>query len=559
MNTDGTWFRCCCVGLTIVLCISSSAQAQTASPAAAPATPGAELAEAKPERSLTAETVEARKKLAEAASGLDDALKQSLADLYRRAAEALNRADVAAAKTQSLRQDTDMVQQRLAQLQQLLAELRAAPSAPPAGLTLAELEQELAQTDRRLIDLKQIQATSEAEPSARIDRRREVRNLLFSTPLQLQELDRQLDAPAPRDEPALLTLARRSELLARRVAMEQEISALQTELAKYDAEDAVDFLRLQRDVNIQKVTLAERQYQLLDSRVKQLRDESVREAVRQADEEVYRALPLLKTAAERNKLLASETQRLTQLTGETDRCLQQVRAELENVQYQFAQARERVASVGLTRTVGAQLRKQKAGLSDVHQRRRDISVRQQTIEDVRFESFTLDDERTLLAKPAVIIEQILAGLPAGISNAERERIRDAAGGLLDRKREYLDNLIRMQNVYFDTLTTLDTAEQKLVNQTDDFIRYINERVFWIRSGRPLTADFAISATNLTLVDPAQWLLVAQTLASDVRQSPNLWGVAIALFAMLVVLRRRMRRRIRDIGESAARRSVRISP
>ena len=222
------------------------------------------------------------------------------------------------------------------------------------------------------------------------------------------------------------------------------------------------------------------------------------------------------------------------------------------MQVQFAQSRERVDSVGLTRTVGAQLRKQKGTLPDVHQRRREIEARQQTIEDVRFESFTLDDERTLLAKPDVIVEQILAEVPAEISNAERERIRDAAGGLLARKRDYLDDLIRIQNVYFDTLTTLDLAEQKLVNQTDDFIRYINERVFWIRSGRPLTADFALSASNLAILAPAQWLVVAQNTATDVRQSPNLWGCAVALFAVLAILRRRMRWRVRELGDAAGR-------
>ena len=315
------WRVAGCVAVAVGLSLPSASLADTAPPASSSAS---EPVATQPERSITADMVADRQKKAELAGGVDDALKQTLTDLYRRAAEALGRADKSAARAEALRQDVESVQQRLGRLQQVLAESRATPAAPPSASTLAELEQALSEMDRRLLELKQSQTASEAEPSARIDRRREVRNLLLSTPLQLQELDRQLDAPAPRDEPALLTLARHSEMLARRVALEQEIAALQNELSKYDAEDAVDLVRLQRDVNVQQVALAERQYELLDGRVKQLRDESARESVRQADEEVYRALPLLKAYAERNKALASETQRLTQLTSETDRRLQQV-------------------------------------------------------------------------------------------------------------------------------------------------------------------------------------------------------------------------------------------
>ena len=125
---------------------------------------------------------------------------------------------------------------------------------------------------------------------------------------------------------------------------------------------------------------------------------------------------------------------------------------------------------------------------------------------------------------------------------------------MERKREYLDALIRSQQAYFDKLTELDTTEQQLVNLTEEFISYIRERVLWIRTGKPLTADFSISDSDLWLVQPDQWLSVAGRLWSDFREAPNLFAAAVLMFAGLFAVRRRLRRKIQDLGQLAARRN-----
>ena len=265
----------------------------------------------------------------------------------------------------------------------------------------------MARADRELADLKQAQTQAENERLSRANRRKDVRSLLFSAPQRLEEIDQQLASPTPADEPPQITLARRTELQARRQAIEQEIPAHQNELAKYDAEDAVDLVRFQQDLQIQELAFAERQFRLLDDRVKQARAEAAGEAVRQAEEESIRAQPLLKEYAARNKELTQKAQALAQQIGQTDQALRDAEAQLATVQQEFKRAKDREKSVGLTKTVGAQLRKQEAALPDVRKYRRNLRDRQQTIEDVRYELFELEEERNVLAKPELIVAGIL--------------------------------------------------------------------------------------------------------------------------------------------------------
>ncbi|HPM79692.1 MAG TPA: mechanosensitive ion channel [Candidatus Anammoximicrobium sp.] len=545
---------CCAGGVGVWLLGLLAGNAATGFAAQAPGSGTVKLEETGKEKGLISSVVESRRKQAEASTELDEPTKKRISELYAQALESLNRAADSARRAEAFKQEADNVQQRQREIQQRIDELRGQAPTLPEALTLPDMEQELARADRNLTDLKQAQSQAENELATRANRRKDVRGLLFSAPQRLQEIDGQLQSPTPADEPSLLTLARRTELEARRLAIEQEIPAYQNELAKYDAEDALDLVRLQRDWRIQEVAFAERQFQLLDSRVKQLRAAAAGEAVRQAEEEAVRAQPLLRDYAARNRELAEKAQTLTQQIGQTEHALRDAEALLESVQQEFQQAKEREQSVGLTKTVGAQLRKQEAALPDVRKYRQNIRTRQQTIEDVRYELFELEEERNALAQPELIVGRLLREAPAGLSPTERRELQNAAEAALSRKRTYLDAAIRNQSTYFDRLTELDTIELQLVNRTEKFIDYIRERVLWIRTSKPLTAEMSISGSDLWLVNPGQWLTLGRRISSDIWENPNWFVVAVLAFSGLFAVRRRLRWRVREIGESAERRN-----
>lgn len=547
-------FTGCVGGVGVCLLGLWAANPLSSDGAQAPPPATLKVEEADAERALTAETVEARRKQAESSADLDEPTKKRIAGLYAQASESMSRAAASAKRAEAFRQEADNVQQRQREVQQRIDRLRGQTPTLPEALTLPDLEQELAKADRELSDLKQAQSQAESELATRANRRKDVRSLLFSAPQRLQELDRQLAAPTPADEPPLLTLARRTELQARRLAVEQEIPACQNELAKYDAEDAQDLVRLQRDLKIQEAAFAERRLQLLDGRVKLLRATEASEAVRQAEEEAVRAQPLLREFAASNKALAEKAQTLTRQIGQTEQALRDAETRLESVRQQYQQAKDREKSVGLTKTVGAQLRKQETTLPDVRRYRQNLTTRQQTIEDVRYELFELDQQRNELAQSEAIVGRLLQAAPVGLTSAERQELQAAAEAALERKRKYLDAVLRNQSTYFDKLTELDTTEQQLVNLTEEFTGYIRERVLWIRTSKPLTAELSISDSDWWLVSPRQWLTVARRIGSELRDNFT-WCVLAALaFAGLLAARRRLRWRIREIGESAQRRN-----
>ena len=535
------------VGLWIGTHLTSAA-AQVAAPA------GPKPDEAVAEPPLTVEVVEPRRQQAEASPELDDAAKKRASGLYARALESLKHAAEAAERAQTFKQDADNVPQRLVEIQRRMDQLRGLVPAVPDAATLSDWERELARADRALGEVKQAQSRAESDRLLRANRRRDVRNLLFSAPQRLQEVDKQLASPTPADEPPQMTLARRTELKARRQAIEQEIPAYQSELTKYDAEDAADLMRLEQDLQVQELAFAERQVKLLDERVKQSREDAAREAVQRAEEESIRAQPLLKEHAARNMELTQKAQGLAQWISDTDQALREAESLLTTVQQEFKRAQDRERSVGLTKTVGAQLRKQETSLPDVRKIRRDLRRRQQTIEDVRYELFESEEERHALTRRDAIVAEILRNAPPGLTWAEQQELQAAAERVLERKREYLDALIRSQQIYFDRLTELDTTELQLANLIQEFISYIRERVLWIRTGKPLSVDLSLSDSDLWMIRPDHWRTVTSYLWGEIREAPNLFAAALLVFAGLLAVRRRMRHTIRDLGQQAERRN-----
>ena len=58
-------------------------------------------------------------------------------------------------------------------------------------------------------------------------------------------------------------------------------------------------------------------------------------------------------------------------------------------------------------------------------------------------------------------------------------------GLLRDRREYLDGLLTDYQSYLDDLNALDMTTRDLLSVIDEYAQYIDERVLWIRSSRPL--------------------------------------------------------------------------
>ena len=118
----------------------------------------------------------------------------------------------------------------------------------PETRTVGALESELVAARTSLDPLLKRRSALEKEPTRRAGRRKEIRELILAAQTDLRDLRKQMAVGAPTDEPPALTLARRTSLQARMQCIDQEVPALQAELARYEAEDAVELLRLKRNL-----------------------------------------------------------------------------------------------------------------------------------------------------------------------------------------------------------------------------------------------------------------------------------------------------------------------
>lgn len=543
-----------------------AAQTETrkdASKVAAPAEPTAGAP------AITEKLIQTRRKEVEDAKDLAEDVRTKALDLYRQAAEALQQATTFTANAADFKKRAANVDVRVKETKDQLETLKS-PQGPQLPTALPELEQMLAQQQAALDTLKQEQSQFEGESARRVTRRKEIRERLFSAPERLSEIKKQLETPAPADESTVISAARKTAQLARQQALQNELEVLKQELALYDAEEAVEWVRLQRELKAQQVAQTEQTVKKLTERVNELRRQEAAKKLKQARQEKYRTHPLLGSYAEQNKALAEELHRLTQPVEDAKKELQEAQGTFEELNKQFEQTQKKVESVGrLTAPIGYLLRQERRSetLRKALAYRSRVETHADKSDEIHFELLKYDDQESKLfrEKPELVdnvfqeagpdlTDQQRRKLIAGLSEVERTELKQAADEILTKQQELLSSLVRSYTDYYDTLVNLYTTEDQLVRKADEYVEYINQRVLWIRSDRPLSVSelHFEDVSRAWFVSGEKWGNIGAVLWGDVRQAPVAWISALFLFASLVYLRRRLRAELKEIGEQARR-------
>lgn len=433
---------------------------------------------------------------------------------------------------------------------------------PPENADLAQIEQELGQKSTELASAKKELSELDAEQSRRSTRRKTITDTLATTADRLAEVKKQLETPPPADEPALLSAARQRELSSRQAAIEAERAAFNAELIRYDAERQVSMVPTQLD-------LATRRVARLESAVSALQALKTRVTARQAEERAREARlaaleadPELKEYAERNRQLAEQAAEVLKAQQSVAAELKRSTAALEEIRKKFERTKEKVDTVGLTRPIGLLLRRQRAQLSEDPTAEPALDEFQHKIDLIHLELFEISEERADLPKPEDVVDSVLAEAGARYDEDDRALIEEQAEVLLDKQRELLDILYRDYSAYFETLVEWSTQETLLASVTEEYARYIDERVLWIRTSRLLTWEVVSEESHLVawLAAPRNWRDVWEALAGDAREQPAILLSALLFFAALFYFGRRFRQELDELGAQARRPGcVRFSP
>ncbi len=485
-------------------------------------------------------------------------VKVQAADNYRAAIKNMQSAAASDARLQAIIADTATVAARAEQFKIQRADLKQTKPSLDPKLSLKELEQLLPSTELQLSSLKKAKSDAEAELNARAPRRKEIRERLVAIQEKIADAQTQLRA-LESSEPTPQSHSLAMRLLSRRTTLEKEKPALEAELSKYDAEESADLVRLRMDLAAANAGHAEKIITLLQDRVHEQREAAAAEAVRTARWEAINAAPALKVYAEQNQALAEKAKSTAASLAKTEHDLTAATAMHEELIRQFAQTKKKVDSVGLTSSVGALLRKQMTTLPDVNARRTKLSERQKQINDIQFEMFELEEQQQELAEVDSTIQTILASASKKTAQ-DVSLLESAARELTVRKREYLDDLVRSTGKFFDNLIELDMVDRQIIHLESDYEQYIDQRVLWIRSGRPLTEGVQLEASDVWLLQSQRWSDAGRGLVQDAKDHVIIYLFAVAGIVMLWLRGRSLRTLITDIGTTSQKANCRsIAP
>ncbi len=482
------------------------------------------------------------------ATDLDEEAKKKTSDLYRLAIEHLQRTEVLTNQRITNQQSIAAIKPRFDNLQAELGK-QPATKTPDPKQPLTELEQELAQLEQQVKELKERRLNAENAFARRSERRKALRQRLLNNKQLVDEIPAKVAEATLTANSQPSVKAQQIELKSQQTMLMAEIPAMESELELLDAEDALDLPRIEREYLVQQSDWEESRLKSLQSIVQNKRVEQAREQTSEAKQAVVQESdPLLRAMAQRNVELAERYQDVVKRMKQSETELNESRELRDYWRKESENAKSKVESIGLTDAVGSMLRKQKLSLPSSRRFGTAISRRASEISAAQYAWLELEEERSAGLEKTLrtYYSDALSGLP--------EPVRKQAEGILNKRNELLTPLIRAQSGYFDTLVELSNTQQRIYDQLEKYRDFIDERILWVRSSKPLTDRESWDRNAIVSFQSADWQAALRTLVADLRIAPTLY-IGFFLFAVVMTLaHRKLRARLLYLSDQAEKRS-----
>ncbi|SDY08442.1 potassium efflux system protein [Allochromatium warmingii] len=500
----------------------------------------------------TQSQIEAQIKLLEASTSLDETLKSSLIELYRRALVNVSEIEKFDARRTELADALKAAPKQTQALQKTLERETSAGSAKPpklpTGLTSDQLSQRLNQAqaetaaqELRVNELNQLIDASQRRPEAARERLIVIK----------QALDAQTtDTPPLTDDAPELTQAQAWAAQTQRQALQSEMRMLEQELLSQPA--SLTLLKLQHDLAALHLRDLRVQQRALEEALSQQRAEQAQveqQAAERAQREAEDKHPLVREWLQHNAALtaalSASAQQLSGLSEERAR----VEAERKRIEDDYRGAKQRLEVAGLTRALGQVLLDQRNQLPDQRQYRHQINARENAIADATLRQIRHREEDRQLRDLDRYLDELALSEPAVQARGVRPELLD----VLKQRQNLLRQVIKSEDDSIHQLSELNYAAEQVVQAAQIYEAFLAENLLWVRSATVVNLD---TLTNL----PAAlgWLVsldggaeVVQVLNERIRHSPLFW-LGLALNIVLIALTPRARRAIRARAEPLRR-------
>jgi len=487
----------------------------------------------------------------EARTAAQDAELQYL----RAAREALQKATQSAARAAAFEREAAGAPARLQAIRAELGRTTEVTLSPELrDAAVADVEAQLQAARSQLEVDRQQRATVETDEQRRSERRQVIPTELAQKRDRLQEIHEALDDAAPPQEDPAVTSARRLALRAERALVNQQINELEQERRSYDARrDLLDARRKQAEERIRRSEQRVKLESLLNEK-RAAAAEAARRAAEQASREAQSQHPVLRTIAEQNREFASETEELlAEQTIEATATRRTLQSQFEQLRNEFSVLREQ-AELGLTQAIALRLRNMRAKLPEQRELQRRIRERRSEFNRVQLRLMELRDLQTSLQLNRQ--EEARQRLrSAGVTPRDEEYdalLERTADALAQQDAQYLDPLVNALEIYSTDLFDNEQLERQLLQLVEQFRSFIDERILWVQSARPIGVDDVRHAWDamLWLTSPSRWSNLAAGLWRDFTSTPAVIVLALLVIAAIRWGRRRYLRLLDETGEAA---------
>ena len=406
-----------------------------------------------------------------------------------------------------------------------------------ADSTLARLKSRLADLEKELKDQRERPGQLLAELEAARTTSRETAASLNAEPATLAD-------PVERE-------ARAAVLEARRMAAEGEIRVLEEEQLSY--QPRLDRLTATRDLKRREVAAAEARAQALGNLFKQRRADETDRARREAEEALRDAAdmhPVIQRLAEGNADLSRELAEVTEQANRVAGERKEITAKIGRLTRDAERAETQIKMAGLSESFAAVLLDQRLRLPQRTALRRQRLAGIDELGKARLASFRIEQIAEEIEVPAEAAARIVRdGVDGPLTDVQRALLESQAQDQLEAR---LDMVAKLQIGYAELIreiASLDFEQAQYASKVEDYARFLDERLLWIRSSEPLRPSTIRDTARALhwLGRPGRWSEAGLALADVAGRRPLLLLAALVLAVGLSARRKALRRHLESVA------------
>jgi potassium efflux system protein len=485
-------------------------------------------------------------------SGLSEEDRKKAAEFYQKAIDALaswleHHGQLLRHRGEAEKYETD-----LAKFQTDLKALGTGDPQVDLSGDVTTLEQRIASQEQEVQKARDELAVSEKQPKNRQTRLAEIPKLMVERQQELEKVTSAHSDVSDQDATDVLANAERNYLWSRMEALKMSLAEMEEQRLYFTK--SPDLVQVRRDFRAKKLAHEEKKLAALRDAIDKRR---IAEAEKQASETTRTAAverpAAIAKLAEQNVKLANKQVEIAEKGAALTATLEAVGKQRDKLVTDFNRDQERIEAATIEAS-GQQLRQREELLPDIRELTRRIALREQEREDVTYESFELIDRRSEVVDADV--EQRVADLLADVPVDQQAMWEPEVRELLAAELKIIDSAKQAYDSYLQDLPKLSAAEDELRAKAQEYKNFIAEHVLWIRSTSvPRAADLAPAADAVRWsIDPQNWRAALLALRNKAVDSPLVVTLFVAVLGFSLYMHQRLRRRLREIGEQAAKRT-----